>query len=140
MTGLEIWLCIAILLLIIGFLIMVWYLRKLLTKFLFISQNLRDLVDMVENYQKQLKQLYAMETYHGDETIKYLLEHTNDLIEILRDYENVYDIVEPLQTVEETQTDDNRETDNTETEEETETPVSITKENVFYAGTRYRNS
>ena len=74
-----------------------------------------------------------METYHGDETIGYLLRHTNSLIEILKDYENVYDIIEPLQQDEETINDPN-------TQETEENEIEINEENVFYAGTRGRNN
>ena len=137
MSGLEIWLIVtlAIALVLIAFL--VWYLRKLLTKFLFISQNLGALVTVIENYYNHLKQVNNMDTYHGDETIQYLVKHTTSLIEILEDYRDVYDITVPLENLQEDQIDDNS-TD--QAEEAPEEQIQISEENVFYAGTRRRNS
>ena len=106
-----------------------------MVKFLFISENLGDLIEMINNYQNHLKQLNNMETYHGDETIEYLLRHTNSLVDILEDYSNVYDIIEPLQSKQETITNDN-----TETEETPKETREVDEENVFYAGTRRGDS
>ena len=134
MTGLEIWLSLTLILTMSLLGLLGWYVRKLLRKFLFISQNLSDLVDVVENYQKHLKQVYNMETYYGDETIQYLMKHTNSLSEILEDYRDIYDIVQPLETTEENSDNDDKEADPETQEEKISFP--LTEENVFYAGTR----
>mgnify|MGYP003113263813 FL=1 len=134
MTKLDVWLLVSLVLslLINGFLF--WYLRSLLKKFLFISQNLGDLVEVVENYYEHLKHVNNMETYNGDETIEYLLRHTQSLIDVMEDYRDVYDISIPLE--------ENQEDANNEPETKTETPpeVAVSEENVFYAGTRRRDS
>ena len=114
-----------------------WYIRKLLAKFLFISQNLEDLVVMVENYHKHLKHVNNMETYNGDETIGYLLRHTQGLIDMLEEYRDVYGITEPLEIVEENNED---EIGDAETKEEEALSQPVSEENVFYAGTRRGNS
>ena len=139
MTSLDIWLIIALLLTSSAGGLLLWYLRKLLRKYVFVAQNLLDLVVMVDNYQKHLKQVYNMETYHGDETIKYLMQHTNSLLVRLEDYKDVYDISEPLETLEETPVDENSET-SPEEEAPEENPFPVSEENVFYAGTRRRDS
>ena len=137
MSGLEIWLIVTLAIAFVLIAFLVWYLRKLLTKFLFISQNLGDLVTVIENYYNHLKQVNNMDTYHGDETIQYLVKHTTSLIEILEDYRDVYDITVPLENLQEDQIDDNS-TD--QAEEAPEEQIQISEENVFYAGTRRRNS
>ena len=141
MTTLSIWLCITLAIASVTMVVVVWYLRKLLNRFLFISQNIDDLVVMVENYQSHLKQVYSMETYHGDETIKYLMGHTKSLLSILDDYKDVLDIIEPLSLEQENDiNDENTNPEATEEEEETEVPFQISEENVFYAGSRRRDS
>ena len=137
MSGLEIWLIVTLAIAFVLIAFLVWYLRKLLTKFLFISQNLGDLVTVIENYYNHLKQVNNMDTYHGDETIQYLVKHTTSLIEILEDYRDVYDITVPLEDLQEDQEDDNS-TD--QAEEAAEKQIEISEENVFYAGTRRRDS
>ena len=138
MTPINVWLIVALCLVSMFSIFLCWYLRKLLRKFLFISENLLDLVVMVENYQNHLKQLNNMEVYSGDETIMYLLRHTDSLVEMLEDYKDVYDYSEPLEIAKETPEDDNSET--TPKEEAEEDPISITEKNVFYAGTRRRDN
>ncbi len=135
MSILEIWLIVTLVVMIAPGALLMWYLRRLLSKFLFISQNLGDLVEVIQNYHNHLNQLNGMETYHGDETIAFLMKHTNSLLDILDDYKNVYDITIPLWDNEENQEDD----DGT-TEEEKAPTVAVSQENVFYAGTRRRDS
>jgi len=137
MTVLSLWLSVALLLSLVTGGFMWWYIRKLLAKFLFISQNLEDLVEMVENYHKHLKHVNNMETYNGDETIGYLLRHTQDLIDMLEEYRDVYGITEPLDIVEENNEDENADA---ETKEEEALSQPVSEENVFYAGTRRSNS
>ena len=138
MTSISVWLLISLLISLAANIGLVWYLRKLLTKFLFISQNLGDLVEVVENYYNHLKHVNNMETYNGDETIEYLLRHTQGLIDLMEDYRDVYDISIPLEE-QETQTDDT-ESINPQPQEAPSNPIEVDEENVFYAGTRRRNS
>ena len=138
MTSISVWLLVSLLISLAANIGLVWYLRKLLTKFLFISQNLGDLVEVVENYYNHLKHVNNMETYNGDETIEYLLRHTQGLIDLMEDYRDVYDISIPLEE-QETQLNDT-ETINPEAQEASSNPIEIDEENVFYAGTRRRNS
>lgn len=140
MTTLSIWLSVALFVSTILVVVMFWYLRKLLRRFYFISQNINDLVVMVENYQEHLKQVYGMETFYGDETLEYLMKHTNSLLVMLEDYEDVYDIIEPTDSLQETN-DEERDPNESETpEEETAIPFPTSEENVFYAGSRRRDS
>ncbi len=139
MTLLSIWLSVVLSLLLFTGAFMWWYIRKLLAKFLIISQNIEDLAEMVENYQKHLKHVNNMETYNGDETIGYLLQHTQSLLDMLGDYRDVYGITEPLQTLEEIEEDDNRTTQAQEEASEANSE-QISEENVFYAGARRRNN
>ena len=112
-----------------------WYLRRLLAKFIFISGNLNDLVKMIIVYQNHLKQVYSMEMFYGDETLEHLIAHTRDLSEILKDYEDVYSISMPLEPDEE-----NEDYDTEENPDEKANSPQIDQENVFYAGSRKRNS
>ena len=140
MTLLEIWLSITLLLLAVAGGFLLWYLNKLLKKFLYISQNLGDLVEVVENYYNHLKHVNNMETYNGDETIKYLLGHTQSLLELMEEYRDVYDISVPLQEEQENLNNDNEDTNPQAQDKKEEEAFSVSEENVFYAGTRRRDS
>jgi hypothetical protein len=71
----------------------IWYLRNLLTKFVYVSENIYDLKTMVEIYQNHLEVVSELEMYFQDPNIEQLMKHTEDLLEQLKDYEEFYDLV-----------------------------------------------
>lgn len=126
------WLIIALFLSVLGNLLALWYIRKLLAKVLFVSQNLTDLVDLLTTYRNHLKRIYTLDMFHGDETIKFLIKHTNSLLDVLEDYSDIYKLTEPIELAEEDE-------ESYDDEEETG-PTTVNEENVFYGGTRSGNS
>ena len=122
-------------LIVIGLLI--WYVRRLLSRLLFVSENISDLVDLVETYSGHLKNVYGLEQYYGDETIKLLIAHTNSLLEMLEGYEDVYTLSVPIE--EDAQIEQEIEQENEELAEAQQQKEQY-GENVFYAGTRTSNN
>ena len=126
------WLIIALFLSVIGNLLALWYIRKLLAKVLFVSQNLTDLVDLLGTYRNHLQRLFQLEMYYGDETMQFLIKHTKSLLDVLEDYSDIYLMTEPIEVGEEDE-------ESYDDEEETG-PPPVNEENVFYGGTRGGNS
>ena len=110
--------------------LMYWYSRQLTQKLSFIYDNIGEVSELITNYRTHLKSVYSMEMFYGDETLKFLMDHTRSIGDILEDYEDPEFFVEEF--VEE---------DAPQQEElnNAETPQSQ-QENVFYAGTRRRDS
>ena len=110
--------------------IMYWYSRQLTQKLSFIYDNIGDVSELITNYRVHLKSVYSMEMFYGDETLKFLIDHTRSISVLLEEYEDPEFFVEEF--VEE---------DAPQQEElnNAETPQSQ-QENVFYAGTRRRDS
>ena len=109
-----------------------WYSRQLTQKLSFIYDNIGDVSELITNYRVHLKSVYSMEMYYGDETLKFLIDHTRSISVLLEDYEDPEFFVEEFE-----------ELDNDAPQQEelnnAETPQSQ-QENVFYAGTRKRDS
>ena len=120
----TLWLIIALCASLIANFFAFWYIRKVLGKLMFVGENLSDLVSLIDAYKAHLKAVYELEQYYGDEQIKFLISHTNSLIEMLEDYEDVYSIVTPIPEI--------------EIQKDAETQIN--QENVFYAGTRRRDN
>ena len=124
----EIWLGLALVLSVTlnGFFL--WFSREQSRRLSYVSQNLGDLVEMVGNYKEHLRKVYSLEMFYGDETLKMLMEHTNALVTILQEeYGEVTYITDPL------------EIEFIKEEDEKENEKSF-EEDVFYAGTRERNT
>ena len=124
------WTIMCLILSIMGNFFGIWYIRKLLGKVLFVSQNLTDLVDLLETYRNHLRKIYSMEMFHGDETIKFLIQHTNSLLDVLEDYSDIYLMTEPMAIQEDEESYD----------EETRTEKNLPETDVFYGGTRSSDS
>ena len=127
------WVIISLILSIIGNICCIWYIRLLLSKVLFISENLTDLVDVLDTYRNHLKKIYSLEMFHGDETIQFLIRHTNSLLDILEDYRDIYQMTDPLEIT-------NSQEEEEEYDEETQRAETIHQKDVFYGGTRSSNS
>mgnify|MGYP001445357656 FL=1 len=127
--NLTFWLGLALLASVTANILAIWYIRVLLTKLMFVGENLSDLVDIITNYENHLKTIYGMEMYYGDETLKFLMEHTNSLLLVLEQYGDVYSIAEPIEEPEEN-------TEEPTIEEMNNAETQIDQENVFYAGAR----
>ena len=93
-----------------------------------VSDNIGDLVEIIENYRKHLKKVYELDAFYGDETLKFLMDHTNLSVHCLKsNTETVSSITEPIEY--EIGEDEDAEKESTEKEK-----------HVLYAGTRRRDS
>ena len=75
----------------------IWYVYNLLKKLLFVSDNMEDFLDTLQNYSEHIERVYNMETYYGDETIDHLLEHSREIVKEIRAYEEIYTLLEEEQ-------------------------------------------
>ena len=107
-----------------------WYIRDILGRLTWISQNINDIAQVIASHKEHLKDIFQLEQYYGDQEIKGLIEHTRVTIEILEDYQTAVLELEPVD-VEETNEEDNI------NDEETEEGI---QKDVLYAGTRRRDS
>lgn len=63
-----------------------FYLRDLLGRFIWLSQNIANLSDLLKGYQSHIKSIYELEQFYGDQEIKALVEHSADLVEVIEEY------------------------------------------------------
>jgi hypothetical protein len=63
-----------------------YYIRDILGRLGWFTQNLMTLNELLQGYQKHIQSVYELEQFYGDESIKTLADHSRDLIEVLEDY------------------------------------------------------
>ena len=93
-----------------------------------VSDNIGDLVEIIESYRNHLRDVYQLDSFYGDETLEGLMTHTNAIRAILEEqYGDVIAITTPI----EYQTNEEEENEEESTEKE---------KHVLYAGSRRRDS
>ena len=112
--------------------LMYWYSRQLTSKLGFIYDNIGDVSELIANYRVHLKSVDSMEMFYGDETLQYLMDHTRSIGSLSEDYEDPEFFLEEFELREDAPQQQEEITDGEKTQ--------INEENVFYAGTRRRNS
>jgi hypothetical protein len=112
--------------------VMFWYSRQITVKLAFIYDNIGDVSEIIANYRVHLKTVYSMEMFYGDETLQYLMDHTRSISTLLEEFEDKEFFLEEFESVEKEALD--------QQEEEINAQTQIQEENVFYAGSRRRNS
>jgi hypothetical protein len=68
------------------------YVRSVLSRLLFISDELGDLQDMVNNFTIHVSEVYNLEMFYGDQTLQALMEHAISFNEQLETFEVIYSL------------------------------------------------
>ena len=89
----------------------VWYVVKLLKKLLYVSDNIGGLVEDLSTYAEHVENVYSMETYYGDPTIELLLKYSKDLVQEIKTYEEIYELMAGQETEEELEAEEDLETE-----------------------------
>ena len=82
------------------------YLRWLLKKLMFLSENILGLLQSLGLFSKHVSSVYGLETFYGDETLQNMLRHTGDMAGWLSEYKHIHSLSEDLEVEEEHDFDD----------------------------------
>ena len=72
--------------------LLLWYIRKMLTKLLYVSDSIGSLLVSARDFSNHLNGLHAMEMYYGDETLGSLIKHSKQVIEDIKEFEDIYEL------------------------------------------------
>ena len=72
----------------------IWYIRELLVRFNFYSENTGQLFTNLQEYTDHLERVNQMEVYFGDPTIQGLLEHSRDVTVTVAEYLDIFSLEE----------------------------------------------
>ena len=72
--------------------LLLWYIRKMLSKLLYVSDSIGSLLVTAKNFSDHLDGLHAMEMYYGDETLGSLIKHSKQVIEDIKEFEDIYEL------------------------------------------------
>ena len=81
------------------------YARAAIVRLLSVSEELGDLQNMINSFSGHLQDVYELDSFYGDQTLHYLLEHAISLNENMATFEHIYTLTEEEPRLEE-ETDD----------------------------------
>jgi DNA mismatch repair ATPase MutS len=106
---------------------LVWYLVRLLQKFMFISNNMSDLFLTTKAFQVFVKSMYSMDSFHGEPIIQELVLRIKEVNDEISNFRDIFEY-----TIDDELENELEEALNAEEEEQ--------EKSLFYAGTRRRDS
>jgi hypothetical protein len=110
-----------------------WFCYKLVFKLNYVSNNLVELFERLDEFDQHINFIHELEMYYGDETLKNLIRHSKDLRIYMKKYKEVMELLEDEQEINEEEYDDeNRKTE--EDEENKEKFATATGKTLFYSG------
>ena len=64
----------------------------MLSKLLYVSDSIGSLLVSAKDFSNHLDGLHAMEMYYGDETLGSLIRHSKQVIEDIKEFEDIYEL------------------------------------------------
>ena len=104
-----------------------WYISRILQKFMFISDNMSDLFLTTKAFHVFVKNMYSMDSFHGEPIIQELVLRIKEVNEEMSDFREIFEYTIDAELEQELE-----EALNAEEEEQ--------EKSLLYAGTRRRNS
>lgn len=72
--------------------LLVWYIKKMLKELLFMSDNVLQLRVSMGDFVSHIEGIHSQETYYGDPTIEGLIQHSKEIVEEIKDFEDIYSL------------------------------------------------
>lgn len=107
-----------------------YYIFKTLGDLIFVSDELVEIQQRIEEFRDHLEIVYELETFYGDETLNNLLRHARDLGKYMESFGDITDLSLPEQIQGDLEETDDNEEENNPSEEKTTRTGKV----VFYGG------
>ena len=76
------------------------YLRWILKKMSFLSENIGDMLTSLNAFSVHLESIHQLETYYGDATLKNLIVHSKQIVKDVELYKDIYTLFHDDENVE----------------------------------------
>ncbi len=67
----------------------------MLRKYFYASESASQIFSRLDAYKQHLKSIYELEMFYGDKNLKEVIDHTKDLIEFMKKYNEIYSFTQP---------------------------------------------
>lgn len=69
--------------------ILIWYIRNLLTKYWYDVEARNSFVQMLKQYEEALSQIYKLEEFYGEETLKKAIAQTKFVVQACEEFKEI---------------------------------------------------
>tara|TARA_Y100000593_G_C4076620_1_gene221798 strand:+ start:120 stop:476 length:357 start_codon:yes stop_codon:yes gene_type:complete len=70
---------------------LVWYSFSAIRQIRFYDDELKEMMSIIDSFCTHLKNVYQMDMFYGDETLRHLLRHAQGITEVFQDYSLYFD-------------------------------------------------
>jgi hypothetical protein len=70
------------------------YCRFLLKNIVSLSEGAKDIRTLIVGFKEHVNSIYELEMFYGDDTLKALIEHSNFVLERIKEYEESLELTE----------------------------------------------
>ena len=70
--------------------LLIWYIKKMLKELVFSSDNILQLQVSLADFASHLNTINDQETYYGDPTIEALIQHSQEIVTEINDFQDIY--------------------------------------------------
>lgn len=81
--------------------LLLWYIKGVLTKLLFISETSGDLLYALKNFSNHLESIHEMETFYGEPILQNLIQHSRHIVDEVKNYGEIYILTDEPDDLEE---------------------------------------
>ena len=120
--------------------LLAWYTRTTLKRLLFIAENFSFLKKATNIYAENLKSVYRLDAYHGDETIKFLFDHTRSLVQVISEFDDIIEMSDQQELILDDREIEIEGPSATPEEEASSSLEGSNEKHVFYVGSRRSDS
>ena len=69
-----------------------WYLRQILTQYIFLGRNISNLKYNLQAFSSHLQEVYKMDRFYGEPILERLLQHSKETTKIIEEFYEVVGI------------------------------------------------
>ena len=80
--------------LLVRIVILYWFIKKTLINLLYVSENMEDILFIINKFSEHLKSLYELPMFYGEPTIQSLIEHSKSVSDEIEKFVKNYSISE----------------------------------------------
>ena len=68
-------------------LFLIWFVYKSAKQIRFYDDEIRSILTAIKSFNNHVNSIHEMEMFYGDETLRHLIRHSQDIVDVFNDYD-----------------------------------------------------